>query len=739
MALNLKEILLTDSSNVILDKVNYNFDQILVNGGGPIGLKGSQGDRGFDGLTGSTGPIGPQGAQGAQGQRGDTGAEYWKTNIGTNNNTIVPVHTVNKNNAPTVMIGFDKNDPLYDVVIEETSLIINKITGLHEYNVVLLDEGVTNHDGNFVYIDLALVGTKVIKTEGFNEYVNTISKKIASKFIFSNGLNDLFTIDATRIEANVNAKFSGGLNVNSSLKINSGSPGVNKVLAGTDTAGNATWKAISEIGGAVPVGTIIPVLTEVFDNANNFEQGAFLPSNSAPLRVLYGRGKGAYRGWYLSNGKTWSNAAAGLTYPTKDLCSFSYRITNNSERPANTGQGPIAVTNSILSLNGGGDLEIAATYNSTTSAYTVTSHLDTTDSLIYPATSGTPIDLYKMIHLVYLGYDNLYWEDAGDQGEIQTNLVIPAVTLQRAGTVSDSCSTQTTGVYDISIPAINPTYAAWSVHQTNNTPALAWRNTTLNYEGPTGKVYLYEVGTTNLAPNGYYTIEGYARAVIAGVIFDNLFPSPHLEGGDGQTCILPKATFDSVTGISTKSILSGNTATIYASRTLPSWRNTAQLTFAHQWESESQPGIWSFIPGATGLTYTTPVLSPGQYKYRVGIITTDAATGTQSSVQYSMPATVSVSSSLIFYGATYVDASRTQETSTLTAGSPSLITLRVSRSFTPGAINDVSASLIIQPGNYAIYVNTQGTEIGTTTIPAGNYTYQLTVMGTNTGRNAQIS
>lgn len=739
MALNFKEILLTDPSNVVLDKINYNFDQILVNGGGPIGLTGPQGEKGFDGLTGDTGPQGAQGTQGPQGQKGDTSEENWKLNAGVNNDTIVPVHDASKTNAPTVMIGFDKNDPLYDVVIEETSLIINKKTGLHDYNVVLMDDGVTNHDGNFAYIDLSVAGDKVIKTEGFNAYTDTVSKKIASKFIFSNGLNDLVTIDANRLESNVNAKFSGGLNVNGPLKINIGSPNLNKVLAGTDTAGNATWKAISEIGGAVPVGTIIPVLTEVFDNANNFEQGAFLPSNSDPLRIFYGRGKGAYKGWYLSNGKTWSNASTGASYSTKDLCSFSYTITNNSERPANQGQGPIAITNSILALNGGADLEIAATYNQSAHQYTVTSHLDTSASLIYPATTGTPLDLYKMVYLVYLGHDNLYWEDAGDQGETQTNLVIPSVTLKRADTVWDSCATTTTGVYDISIPAVNPTYAAWAIHQANNTPALAWRSSSLNTEGPTGKVYLYQTGTTNPAPNGYYTIEGYSRAVISGVIFDNLTPAPCLENGDAQTCILPTATFDSISGPTSKSLLEGNTATLYAKTNLPSWRNTAQLTFTYQWQSlNDSTGNWLNIDGATSSTYTTPTLTPGSYSYRVGIITHDAATSTQSSTQYSTAAVASVSSSLVFFGATTVTASNPTVNSTLTAGSTATIELRVSRSFGPGTVNDVSASLIIQPGNYAAYANTQGTEIQTVTIPAGNYTYQLSVQGTNSGRNANI-
>ena len=52
MALNLKQIFVADSDQIKLDKVNYNFDQLVANGGGP------QGPQGIQGPTGMTGPIG---------------------------------------------------------------------------------------------------------------------------------------------------------------------------------------------------------------------------------------------------------------------------------------------------------------------------------------------------------------------------------------------------------------------------------------------------------------------------------------------------------------------------------------------------------------------------------------------------------------------------------------------------------------------------------------------------------
>ena len=47
MAINIKEILHpSDSESIKFEKINYNFDQIVANGGGPMGPKGDKGDQG---------------------------------------------------------------------------------------------------------------------------------------------------------------------------------------------------------------------------------------------------------------------------------------------------------------------------------------------------------------------------------------------------------------------------------------------------------------------------------------------------------------------------------------------------------------------------------------------------------------------------------------------------------------------------------------------------------------------
>ena len=76
MAINIQEILHpSDSDSIKFSKINYNFDQLVVNGGGPEGPKG---DIGFKGETGNTGAVGPQGNKGDKGQSGET-TSPWKS------------------------------------------------------------------------------------------------------------------------------------------------------------------------------------------------------------------------------------------------------------------------------------------------------------------------------------------------------------------------------------------------------------------------------------------------------------------------------------------------------------------------------------------------------------------------------------------------------------------------------------------------------------------------------------
>jgi hypothetical protein len=62
--LNLKQILSGDDLSTVVEKLNYNFNQVVLNGGGPQGLRGiigAPGLPGVQGIQGTTGPVGEDG------------------------------------------------------------------------------------------------------------------------------------------------------------------------------------------------------------------------------------------------------------------------------------------------------------------------------------------------------------------------------------------------------------------------------------------------------------------------------------------------------------------------------------------------------------------------------------------------------------------------------------------------------------------------------------------------------
>lgn len=63
--LNLKQVLSGDSISTVVDKLNYNFNQIMLNGGGPRGSRGLLGSPGLPGNQGEQGETGPTGEKGS--------------------------------------------------------------------------------------------------------------------------------------------------------------------------------------------------------------------------------------------------------------------------------------------------------------------------------------------------------------------------------------------------------------------------------------------------------------------------------------------------------------------------------------------------------------------------------------------------------------------------------------------------------------------------------------------------
>lgn len=69
MAITIQELLASDTISQVVDKINFNFDQLLLNGGGPIG------------------PAGPLGPPGPIGGRGERGSQWYE---GTEDPNVTP-------------------------------------------------------------------------------------------------------------------------------------------------------------------------------------------------------------------------------------------------------------------------------------------------------------------------------------------------------------------------------------------------------------------------------------------------------------------------------------------------------------------------------------------------------------------------------------------------------------------------------------------------------------------------
>lgn len=701
--MNLKQIFITDADNDKLDKVNYNFDQILANGGGPVGAQGATGAQGFTGFQGDRGPQGAQGAQGAQGPAGIDGDITWKLNqsAGTNNSTLVPIHiSQDYSNPPTVMIGVDANDSRYDDVLEDVALLINRKSSVFNDNLFLTDDSTPS---TRIIFRVATQGGVTTYSEGFN-IPNGVKRYGASKFIYGSGQSEYASISNTEFKVNVNTLIESNSEFRgSSLKINLGNPGVDKILTSTDTNGTAVWKSINELQAGVPKGTIIPILTSIFDDNTNFEKGFNYPTSNAPkLNIFFGRGINNYEGWYLCHGETWIQDTINgpVYYTVPDLSSFSYTIAEDTG--ITDGQGAASKSDGLLAIPGGADITMTATYNA--GSYTISNTQNTNAISIYSDNAGTEFKLYKMIYIVFLGESNLYWQDPGTQTNPGTELIftsIPFYTANTGGSTdiwTNTSLVQNTTNFDLVVPSTNSSFSAWQVVYTNynnaSTPSAkldivkaAWRNTSLVFNDSnssnSAKLYsgTYTSGSQSntIAPGGAaYMLDRYTRYSPApGVILSN--SNALLEGGNASTAIAMSNGFDSSYQQQTLTASPGSTINLYAAKSTPSWR--AADSGDWQWEYSQNQSSWSPTSGGSG-------------NFAIGTLSAPSTAGTH------------------YYRATYRinDSSGTgpaykASTLTLTVGQP--YTINGTASVTPN-FDSTSGFIIVNSAPVDITLNAYG-------------------------------
>lgn len=413
MAINLKEILISDSDSIKLEKVNYNFDQLLAAGGGPKGPQGEKGDTGLQGITGQKGEIGPQGNQGPVGQKGDSGNELWVPVNGTYNNSIVSVHDPNDYPEPSnVLLGFNYSDSEYNNPNSDSSLLINR-ANFYSSNLRLSSSTIPNFFVDYTVEEAN--GIKKFKTSSSNIPGNKFEWAAGEYNFYEYATNNLLlSIAPNSITTSIDAFFNEPATFNSSLTYNFGTPEAGKVVASANTSGLFEWKYPDELGGIAPVGTIVGVLYDKWNDSNNF-LGTSTPVTydiafDELLPISAGRGIGDYEGWYICNGQTWKNDN-GFSYDVPDLNSFSYSIDDNSDSTDPSSQGAVSITNSVNNLLGGVDIQMTATYDSNTGDYSISHTSNQSDDTFNVGGSSTTYTIKRIPQIIYLGETDLYWDD----------------------------------------------------------------------------------------------------------------------------------------------------------------------------------------------------------------------------------------------------------------------------------------------------------------------------------------
>ena len=471
MAINLKQILITDSDNIKLDKVNYNFDQLVSNGGGPQGTQGPVGETGPQGITGTQGFQGLTGPKGDKGDTGVSGGQYWDSVTGNiidgTFDTLYPIHDLNENtNAPNVVLGYESDDTEYAQVNNKSVLT------LHRKNAFSSNLRFINEDdatGGFDWISQQ-IGNDTIVTAKFNTIGTSTFIQLANQFQFTAGGVNALQLTQNLLNINVDTIFKNAVTIEGNLKITSGNPDIDKVAVAADNDGTLIWKSVDELGGTAPIGTIISMLPSIFEDNTKFintETYTITDPDNELLKISVGAGVGDYVGWYICNGKTWRNADGSISYDTVDLNSFSYTIEDNPDSDALSSQGLAEVTNNENIIIGGSDISMDANYVS--NSYDISGTVFTTDVNIAEGT-GTTFIIKRLPQIIYLGVEGLYWEDSGadqapettvtylfeDQSNTNPAIDVNGARVDNSGSSGQIFATITTasGYYWNSVPTI---------------------------------------------------------------------------------------------------------------------------------------------------------------------------------------------------------------------------------------------------------------------------------------------
>lgn len=309
MAINIKEIFESDSENQRLDKINYNFDQILANGGGPEGAAGPQGS------TGATGATGPQGVQGPIGPKGDDG-DYTDFFVveDPNATSYESIYTKSVSGKATSLTVGDPNAENNGDGGIFNQAAIRAIGDSFFGNALRLDD----NSGSYIDLNLSDNGSNrllsfVPAASGTTSTVYEFkgdSIKLSNAGVDKVTLNESNSVFESDLTVNGSSDFQGDVTFNDDTSLPAGAS-TGKVLQSVDNNGTFGWTD----PGVVPIGTIVMAPAFVLNDTTKVSPGITGPG--ASISNYKGRGLNEWAGWYYCNGETWSGS--GVSYDVPDL------------------------------------------------------------------------------------------------------------------------------------------------------------------------------------------------------------------------------------------------------------------------------------------------------------------------------------------------------------------------------------------------------------------------------------
>jgi len=429
MPISLKHINYTlDSDTIKFDKVNYNFDQLVANGGGPRGPQGAVGQTGVQGNTGQKGFQGPIGNTGSQGPEGPISINFWGRILPDiiDADTLIPIGILSQaatnQFAPVINIGYLEQDPEYGT---KAALVGGKTPyqwNIHrkQYsisNLRFLNGEDINISGKSYDFKLEKLSGKDQMTMGFFdtslENSRSAYQSAGTSFRSSISSSDSLLINDSGTFFKKNTVFNSPVIIKNDLVIENAGAGIDKIAVSSNDNGLVKFKGIQEIGGTVPTGTIISTLPSMFADNDNFINSETITSlsDTSPLLISAGKGVGIYEGWYLCNGMDWTDGVDVYTVPM--LGRFNYKISDNTFSTSPLGQGSIETGKQRAHITGGSRVNMNATPVGATT-YNVTSTVDNSLTFVGPGTTNGTFRIKQLPQIIYLGRNDLYWFDRGE-------------------------------------------------------------------------------------------------------------------------------------------------------------------------------------------------------------------------------------------------------------------------------------------------------------------------------------